>query len=84
MNLATWLSEVKQHATEDVRVFMVGNKSELEDQREVTLERATEMAKDFKISRVFETSAKTGYNVEEVFASVAKELYFHAKKEAEA
>ena len=54
---------------------MVGNKSELEDQREVTYDRAVEMAKQNKISRVFETSAKTGYNVEEVFANVAKELY---------
>ncbi len=62
---------------------MVGNKSEMEDQREVTYERAVEMAKMNKISRVFETSAKTGYNVEEVFATVAKELYLQAKAEEE-
>ena len=30
-NLSQWLSEVKQHATEDVRIYMVGNKSEMED-----------------------------------------------------
>ena len=41
------------------------------------------MAKSQKIHRVFETSAKTGYNVEELFASVAKELYAQAKKEME-
>lgn len=41
------------------------------------------MAKAQKIHRVFETSAKTGYNVEELFASVAKELYAQAKKEME-
>jgi hypothetical protein len=34
-----------------------------------------EFAKDHKIHKVFETSAKTGYNVEEVFSCVAKELY---------
>ena len=44
-NLSQWLSEVKQHATEDVRIYMVGNKSEMEEQREVTYERAVEMAK---------------------------------------
>ena len=80
-NLSQWLSEVKQHATEDVRIYMVGNKSEMEEQREVTYERAVEMAKANKIHRVFETSAKTGYNVEELFASVAKELFVQAKKE---
>lgn len=82
-NLSQWLSEVKQHATEDVRIYMVGNKSEMEEQREVTYERAVEMARAQKIHRVFETSAKTGYNVEELFASVGKELYAQAKKEME-
>lgn len=62
---------------------MVGNKSDMIDQREVTYERAVEMARANKIHRVFETSAKTGSSVEEVFASVAKELYTQAKKEAE-
>ena len=38
------------------------------------------MALENKILRVFETSAKTGYNVEEVFASVAKELYAKVKE----
>ena len=79
VNLSQWLSEVKQHATEDVRVYMVGNKGDLEDQREVTHERALEMAKANKIHRVFETSAKTGANVEELFATVARELYIQAK-----
>ena len=49
----------------------------------MTLERAVEMAKSHKIHRVFETSAKTGANVEDVFATVARELYLQAKKEAE-
>ena len=40
-----------------------------------------EFAKVQKLQRVFETSAKTGYNVEEVFSCVAKELFFMAKKE---
>ena len=75
VNLLQWLTEVKQHASEDVRIYMVGNKSELEDLREVTFERAVEMARQNKIHRVFETSAKTGYNVEDVFVNVAKELY---------
>jgi len=32
---------------------------------------------------VFETSAKTGFNVEEVFVTIVKELYLQAKIEAE-
>jgi len=65
-------------------VYLIGNKSEMEDQREVTFQRALEFAKEYKLHKVFETSAKTGYNVEEVFAMVAKELYMQSKREAEA
>jgi Ras-related protein Rab-14 len=65
-------------------VYLIGNKSEMEEQREVTFQRALEFAKEYKLHKVFETSAKTGYNVEEVFAMVAKELYLQVKREAEA
>ena len=82
-NLSDWLKEIKQHASEDVRVYLIGNKSEMEEQREVTLHRAIEFAKECKLHKVFETSAKTGFNVEEVFATVAKELYLQVKIESE-
>ena len=36
-NLGDWLKEIKQHASEDVRVYLIGNKAEMEEQREVTL-----------------------------------------------
>jgi hypothetical protein len=36
------------------------------------------MAKEEKIHRFIEASGNTGYNVEELFASVAKELYAKA------
>ena len=44
-------------------------------------ERAAEFAKAHNIHKFFETSAKTGFNVEEVFTCVAKELYFKAKSD---
>ena len=30
-NLVEWLKEIKQHASEDVRVYLIGNKAELEE-----------------------------------------------------
>jgi small GTP-binding protein len=64
VNLLDWLKEIKQHASEEVRVYLIGNKSEMEEQREVTFQRALEFANEYKLHKVFETSAKTGYNVE--------------------
>ena len=42
---------------------MIGNKGDLEDQREVTHERGLEMANANKIHLLCETSAKTGENI---------------------
>ena len=55
----------------------------MEEQREVTFQRALEFAREYRLHKVFETSAKTGFNVEEVFATVAKELYLQGKRETE-
>ena len=63
------------HASEDARVYLIGNKAELEHEREIPYERAVEFAEQNGIYQVFETSAKTGFNVEEVFTCVGKELY---------
>ena len=47
----------------------------MEDQREVQFDRAIEFAKGHNIHKVFETSAKTGNNVEDVFSIAGKELF---------
>lgn len=80
-NLVDWLKEIQQHAAEDVKVYLIGNKSEMEDQREVQFDRAIEFAKEHNIHKVFETSAKTGNNVEDVFSIAGKELFIQTEKE---
>lgn len=75
VNVIDWLKEVKQHASSDILVYLIGNRCDLEDQREVTRERAVEFCKSYNIVKFFETSAKSGDNVEEVFSLVARELY---------
>jgi GTPase SAR1 family protein len=70
-----WLKEVKQHANTDIVVYLIGNRADLEDEREVPKERAVEFCQQYGIDKFFETSAKTGFNVEEVFSLAAKELY---------
>lgn len=80
-NLRSWLKEIKQHAAEDVRIYLIGNKSELESAREVNFDRAVEFARQNGIHKCFETSAKTGQNVEEVFSCAGKELYQQVVRE---
>ncbi len=56
-------------------VYLIGNRCDLEEEREVTKDRAIEFCQQYNIDKFFETSAKTGNNVEEVFSLASKELY---------
>ena len=56
-------------------------KSKIYFSRQVTRDRAIEFQKANKIDAFFETSAKTGNNVEEVFALAAKQLYAIHKRD---
>lgn len=50
LNLAEWIREIKTHSAEDVKIYLVGNKSELEDAREVSLQMAIDFAKTNNVS----------------------------------
>jgi small GTP-binding protein len=49
MNVLEWLKEVKQHASSDVVIYLIGNRCDLEEEREVTKERALEFCKQYNI-----------------------------------
>ena len=59
-----WINTLKEKA--DVPFILVGNKCDLESQREVTFDEATEFARSHD-TYYFETSALTNYNVDEAF-----------------
>ena len=79
-DLADWCNEVKNHASEEVRLYLVGNKSELTEEREVSFDQALEFAKQHGVHKCFETSAKTGDVVETLFTCAGKELYYQTLK----
>jgi len=56
-----------------VPMVVVGNKSDLESERQVTSQEGTDLARNFG-APFFETSAKTRVNVEESFYSLVREI----------
>ena len=82
-DLGDWLREVKQLADPDIVQFLIGNQADLEEERQVTKEMAEEYKNENKIDWYFETSAKTGQNVEKVFLLAAKHLFSIHKKDNE-
>lgn len=77
-NIPSWADSVSvQHiGDQGMRIVkaLVGNKSDLKDEREITESRAQETAEKSGIekSMVFEISAKEGDGVEEMFATIAR------------
>lgn len=63
INTRNWLSQLQTHAyCENPDVILCGNKADLEDRRQVSEDRARDMADKFGLP-YFETSAATGQNV---------------------
>ena len=62
-NVKSWLDLLKNEVSEKVSIILVGNKIDLENKREVSKEEGEEMAKKYGLS-YFETSAKTGENIQ--------------------
>jgi GTPase SAR1 family protein len=60
------LKELKTHANPDVKVFLIGNKSDLEAHRHVNKEVAEKYKEDTKLDLFMEASAKTGFNAQNV------------------
>ena len=74
-NLEMWLNEIKTKGNPEVKIFLIGNKSDLEDKRKVSHEEGEQFFKDNQLDLFLETSAKTGFNAQEVFLRAAKILY---------
>ena len=74
-NIEKWLNDIKSQSNPNIKIFLIGNKADLEDKRQVTKEKGENFYKQNKLSFFTETSAKTGFNVQNVFIEVAKVLY---------
>ena len=83
-HVENWLNDLKSQANPDVRIFLVGNKSDLEEQRKVTKEEGLKFKNDQGLDLFMETSAKTGYNARNVLIEAAKMLYADYLKYIEA
>ena len=73
-NLSIWLKEIRNFTNPDTVLFLIGNKCDLEAQRDVTFEEAKKFAEENGLMFV-ETSAKTGDGVEEAFLETARKIY---------
>eukprot|EP00803_Ostreobium_quekettii_P007140 evm.model.scf_1866.5 EVM.evm.TU.scf_1866.5 scf_1866:28663-30906(-) len=82
-NVRNWMQNIEQHASEKVNKILVGNKSDMgKDRRTVSYGAGEQLAREYGIP-FFETSAKTGSNVEEVFHCISRNVLQRLKQEEE-
>ncbi|KAL0091355.1 ras family-domain-containing protein [Phycomyces blakesleeanus] len=72
-NLSTWLEDVRQHANPNTVIIVIGNKSDLDNKRQVSREEGERFARENDLF-FLEASAKSADNVEEAFVKTAQSI----------
>ncbi|XP_006020550.1 ras-related protein Rab-41 isoform X4 [Alligator sinensis] len=68
-----WIDDVRTERGSDVIIMLVGNKTDLADKRQVSVEEGERKAQELNVMYI-ETSAKAGYNMKQLFRRVAAAL----------
>ena len=74
-NIEQWLKELKTNSNPNIKVFLIGNKIDLEEERVISKEEGETLANDNNFYLFMESSAKTGMNAQKIFVEAAKILY---------
>ena len=75
-----WYEEVLKSGEKDISVILIGNKCDLENERKVTVEMGENKARNLNCP-FFETSALNNIHIEDVFQSIAENIYNRCKDE---
>eukprot|EP00898_Chlorokybus_atmophyticus_P000681 jgi/Chlat1/1613/Chrsp127S01874 len=73
LNTTRWVEEVRAERGSDVIIMLVGNKTDLVDRRQVSIEEGDSKAREYGVMFI-ETSAKAGFNIKALFRKIAAAL----------
>lgn len=81
-SIERWSNNVKNHADDDARKIIVGNKCDMDEKRLISTYRGQELALSQEVDFI-ETSASTGENVEKAFETLVKRCLDHLESRGE-
>jgi len=72
-NLFDNLNRVRESEVFKTPIVLAGNKCDLEEEREVSVQAGQDLARRWNVA-FYETSAKTGYSINEIFIGLSKQI----------
>ena len=78
-HLESWITECKKIAPETTLFVLIGNKNDLKESREVSYDEGLKMAEKNNML-FFETSAKNGENIEQIFKESVEYIFTNIKE----
>lgn len=78
-NVDKWINDLKANTSEEISILLLGNKSDLQENREVSKEQGESKAQQFDIG-FLETSALNGDNIDTAFQKLVNEVYNKCSK----
>ena len=69
-----WINDLRAAADKNLSIIIIGNKCDLEDQRQVNKEQGEEKAKNYEVA-FMETSALSGENLDKAFEKMINSVY---------
>ena len=73
LNTSKWIEDVRNERGNDVIIVLVGNKTDLSDKRQVSVEEGEDRSSKQGIMFI-ESSAKAGFNIKALFRKLANAL----------
>ena len=73
-NVTKWAEQLKSSADKNLTIIIIGNKVDLEDQRQIKAEEGQNKANELE-SAFIETSASSGTNLDKAFEMMINEVY---------
>ena len=80
--IGSWIDDIRENNKMNIGKILIGNKVDLEMEREVSKDEGEQLGKMLEC-QYFETSAKTGQNVNEALDEIARITYLQWKKSNE-
>ena len=78
-NLDRWISDLKTNGDSSLSIVLLGNKSDLENQRQISIQEGKDKAALFNVA-FMETSALNGNNIERAFDELISDVYKNHKE----